>query len=283
MAQELVVPEAVPNLPTFFMPRHFGSEDDVERRTYVLSLYRQFQGFVSSQELCGRALERVVDKAANLALKHTVLGPVLPGQKINGVAVEHEIDHLLVPKDPAGPSLDVEDKNMREWLNPSSEQIWSVIGNAVTFQNAIPILICRKMNFLGYQMFKLIGMMCWQVYDQYFDPSIELELLDIRHKDGLGFSDVTTDTEPPKALVRFFSDVVPENSSEAAVRFDRHRDLLARYAIEQRLDGSKNTEGKELNPSRRTQIYHTFLRELKAVEPSMEPNEAEADSPADYS
>ena len=139
------------------------------------------------------------------------------------------------------------------------------------------------MNFLGYQMFKLIGMMCWQVYDQYFDPSIELELLDIRHKDGLGFSDVTTGLGAAECSgARFFSDVVPENSSEAAVRFDRHRDLLARNAIEQRLDGSKNTEGKELNPSRRTQIYHTFLKELKAVEPSMEPDEAEADSTTNY-
>jgi hypothetical protein len=32
-----------------------------------------------------------------------------------------------------------------------------------------------------------IGLLCWQVYDQYFDPSIETELETIRDKDGLGF------------------------------------------------------------------------------------------------
>jgi hypothetical protein len=198
------------NLPTFFMLRDFGDDDDLERRAYVLELYRKFQTYSD------------------------------------------------------GPQALVEDKNMREWLNPSSEQVWSVIGNALRFPNAIPVIVCRKMNFLAFRVFQRIGLLCWQAYDQYFDPSIEEELGAIRHKDGLGFSDVTTDLTPSNALVRFFSSVIPENSPASLIQFESHRDLLRRYAIELRLDGSKDAQGKELHQARRTAIYNSFLTELRA-------------------
>jgi hypothetical protein len=262
--QSRVASEAVGhNLPLFFMPYDFGSPADVERRTYVLELYRRFQRFTLAPELCGNALERLVDEAANLGGMHSVLGPIHPNQKVNGIVVEREIDHLLIPKGYVGPSLVVEDKNMREWLNPSSEQVWSVIGNASKFPNALPVLVCRKMNFIAFRMFKRIGMACWQVFSQYFDPSIEEQLLEIRHKDGLGFSDVTTETKPPAALVRFFSSVIPKYSPDFMARFERHRALLRHYAVDERLDGSKNAEGKELHPAARTATYYDFLEELR--------------------
>ena len=265
------------NLPKFFMPSNFGDDSDLRRRDFVLDLYLKFQAFAGSQMLCGKALEKIVDRAANLGQKHYVLGPIPAGQSVNGILVEHETDHLLIPKGYDGPHVLVEDKNMREWLNPSSEQVWSVIGNALRFPNTIPVIVCRKMNFLAYRVFKEIGLLCWQVYDQYFDPSIENELLPIRHKDGLGFSDVTTELEPPEALVRFFSSVIPENSAASAVQFENHRELLKHYALDSRLDGSKNTEGKELNQAKRTAIYNKFLIDLRAQKTLTEESLGEED------
>jgi hypothetical protein len=252
------------NLPTFYMPRTFGSDSDLERRDYVLDLYRKFQTFYYDPDLCGKALEKVVDRAANLGQKHHVLGPITPSQTFNGVKIKHEIDHLLFPKGYTGPQILVEDKNMREWLNPSSSEIWSVIGNALRFQNTIPVIICRKMSFLAFRVFKEIGVLCWQVYDQYFDPSIEADLAPIIHKDGLGFSDITTVLEPSEALVRFFSSVIPDNSASSAIQFEKHRDLLRRYAIDSRLDGSKSSKKKEINQAKRSALYNQFLRDLRA-------------------
>jgi hypothetical protein len=267
--RRVVTEQVGQNLPLFYMLQNFGGTSDMERRKYVINLYRQFHSFTVTQRLCGEALEKIVDKAANLGGMHTVLGPLLPGQKVNGVAVGNEIDHLLIPKDYVGPSAIVEDKNMREWLNPSSEQVWSVIGNAVKLPNAIPVLICRKMNFLAFRVFKRIEMMCWQVYGQYFDPSIEQELIPMRHKDGLGFSDITTQVEPPAALVRFFFSVIPKNSVEFSSRFEEHRGILKRYALDERLNGGKDLEGKQLHPSKRTAIYASFLKELQKRDASI--------------
>jgi hypothetical protein len=276
--ERLVVSDPVGhNLPLFYKPHNFGGPSDIDRREYVIELYRRFQTYTLNPQLCGQALERIVDEAANLAQMHTVLGPVLPNQKVNGIVVDREIDHLLIPKGYVGPSLIVEDKNMREWLNPSSEQVWSVIGNAVKFPNAIPVIVCRRMNFLAFRMFKRIGMMCWQVYGQYFDPSIEQELFPIRHKDGLGFSDVTTEMVPPAALIRFFSSVVPSNSVDFGTRFEQHRAILKRYALDERLDGSKNEEGKELHPAKRAAIYNSFLKRLPTYDASGQHDDYEED------
>jgi hypothetical protein len=67
---------------------------------------------------------------------------------------------------------------------------------------------------------------------KYFDPSVESQLVLMRHKDGLRFSDVTTEIDPPPALMRFFERTLRQHASAFRERFEAHRELLERYAVE---------------------------------------------------
>jgi hypothetical protein len=154
--------------------------------------------------------------------------------------------------------LVVEDKNLREWLTPSSEEVWALIGKALRFTDAIPVLICRRMHYVGFNIFKHIGLSCWQVYRQYFDPSVEPKLLDIRHKDGLGFSDVTTLLKPPPALIGFFSKTLPKYAATFRSRFEERRSLLQRYAIDLGLED-------DTPAFMRTNLFNNFRKELLSV------------------
>ena len=104
-------------------------------------------------------------------------------------------------------------------------------------------------------IFKHIGLSCWQVYRQYFDPSVEPKLLDIRHKDGLGFSYVTTVLKPPPALIGFFSKTLPKYAATFRARFDEQRPLLQRYAIDLGLE-------EDTPAFMRTNLFNNFRKEL---------------------
>ena len=257
-----VLQDPVTGLTTFYTPRDFGSPTDQTRKQRILDLYHKFQSFNSNQDLCGFALEAIVDTAANRADRYTVLSPAQRGLRINGVVLERECDHILSPRNFAGPVLMVEDKNMREWLSPSAEEIWSVIGNALRIPNTIPVILCRKLHHVCFTVFSRIGMMGWQLFRQYFHTSIEKDLTDIRHTDGLGFSDITTNTEPPAPLIRFFAKTVPDNAAEFQKRFENQRKLLTEYAIHKKME-TRNEIGLET----RSYLYSEFFRRLPEPEP----------------
>jgi hypothetical protein len=249
-------PAPLPGLPTFYSPRDFGGPDDEARKDHILHLYRQFQAFNQNHELCGSALEAIVDSAAIQADRYTVFGSAQQGQRINGVVIERECDHILSPRNFDGPAMVLEDKNMREWLHPSAEEIWAVIGNSLRIPNTIPVIICRKLHFLCYSIFTRIGMMGWQVFRQYFNPRIEADLAPIRHTDGLGFADITTSTEAPRPLVNFLSGTLPNNAAEFQERFEQQRQLLTEYAI------AKKMETRDLNTKTRSKLFEEFMRRL---------------------
>lgn len=255
---------AEPGLPLFYTPANFGGESDEERRRQITGLSREFLALARNPQACGKALERVVYDAARQSFRYHVLGtperPPSQGFAINGYVLETECDHILIPADFQGPKLIVEDKNLREWLHPSAEEVWSVIGKALRIPNAIPILICRRMHWLGFAVFKNIGLLCWQTYKQFFAPErvSEDQLEPLRDSDLLGFSDLTTDLAPPPALINFFSTVVPNNIQAFRDTFEAQRDLLTHYAIKERMEA-------EINGARRSFLFHEFLQRLRAV------------------
>jgi hypothetical protein len=158
----------------------------------------------------------------------------------------------------------VEDKNLREWLHPSAEEVWSIIGKTLSIPKAIPILICRKMHYVAFSVFSRVGLTCWQTYTQFFAPELVSDsvLAPIRHTDGLGFSDVTNDLTPPAPLVAFFATTVPNNVDKFVDRFETHRALLTRYALDLKL--ATDT----LKPKRRSKLYLEFSEELDDMTPS---------------
>jgi hypothetical protein len=201
--------------------------------------------------------------AATASAQYTVLGtpdhPPGQGFAINGYVLEKECDHILLPREFSGPKLVVEDKNLREWLHPSAEEVWSVIGKALRIPRAVPILICRRMHYVGLTTFARIGMACWQVYTQFFSPAYvsEEQLGPYRHKDLLGFADITTETDPPAALIRFFQEIVPMYAEDFETRLEVNRALLTEYAITKRLEANIPT-------IQRNKLFREFEQRLPA-------------------
>jgi hypothetical protein len=266
-AKGQLLSELYPNLATFYKPANFGGPEDEKRRQCVLELTRQFHKLTQNPLLCGAAFEQVVNAAALASEQYHVISPAKQGLNIDGYVVEKECDHVLIPKKFLGPILVIEDKNLREWLTPSSTEVWALIGKALRFPDAIPVLICRRMHYVGFNTFKHIGLSCWQVFRQYFDPSIEAKLLDIRHKDGLGFSDVTTALSPPPALIGFFSKTLPKYADTFRSRFENRRALLQQYAIDRGLEA-------DTPAFMRTKLFNDFRKELISVsDPDMPDDE----------
>ncbi len=269
-AKGQIIAEPHRNLATFYMPANFAGPDDQNRRDYILGLTRAFHQLTQNPAICGAAFERVVKAAALASDQYRVISPAKQGLEIDGYVVDKECDQVLIPKKLIGPVFVVEDKNLREWLTPSSVEVWALIGKALRFPDAIPVLICRRMHYVGFPLFKLIGLSCWQVYRQYFDPTVEHQLVPIRHTDGLGFSDVTTALDPPPALTRFFARTLPAYAETFRARFERHRALLERYAIDLGLE-------HDTLPYQRTQLFDEFRRALSPPTEHDEPEDASPD------
>ena len=258
-----LLPHHIPDLATFYTPSNFGGRPDEERRTDILRLAQEFRALTRIPQACGKALEKVVYDAATQCGRFTVLGtpehPPAQGFAINGYVLERECDHILLPKDFEGSKLVVEDKNLREWLHPSAEEVWSVIGKALRVPHAIPVLICRRMHYVGFSIFSRIGMVCWQVYKQFFSPDhvTEAQLEPYRHRDRLGFADVTTDLTPPKPLINFFCETIPLYLDDFQKRFEANRALLTEFAIANRMDSS-------IPSPERNRLFREFQRRLAA-------------------
>lgn len=257
IAEGKLIPHFIPQLGTFYSLADFGGHADEERRTLIIQLATEFRDLTRIPQACGKALERVVYTATIQAGIYTVLGtpdhPPAQGFAINGYVLEKECDHILIPKEFSNTRLVVEDKNLREWLHPSAEEVWGVIGKALRIPHAIPVLICRRMHYVGFPFFRRLGMLCWQVYNQFFSPEhvTEAQLEPFRNRDLLGFSDVTRDLTPPDPLTHFFSSTIPENIDDFAERFEANRPLLAEYAIAKRLDSAIPTPA-------RNGLFHEF-------------------------
>lgn len=253
--------EGQEGLPQFYMPGDFdpGRRADRDRKAYILRLYREFIRLVGGG-LVGDALERVVYEAAVRAGpgKFTVWGspdrPIAPGTMISGKPVQREPDLILVGCGKSDCVADIEAKNLREWLSASSREVWSLIGRALRI-DAVPVLIARKILFPAYYVFRRIGLLAYQMHFQFFPPEMEATVAEIKHKDGLGFSDIRCSHEPPATLIRYFAEHLPRLAVPALQRFLEHKEMLSGYAIHDGLEG-------DLPGPRRSELFREFEREL---------------------
>ena len=255
-------------LPTFYTPPNFseGMASDVERRDEVLSLYAVF--LKAAKDDSGKTLERAVYRAALDARKMeryiTVIGspdrPPDAAVVLNDVPVAEALDLILITPDGI---VAVEDKDLREWLSPSSSEVWGVIGKALR-HDALPVLICRKVTYDLFLLFKQIGALAFQVHRQHFPTEYAERLARVKHKDGLGFHDLSFGDQPSPGLVRFIGETVPRYLAERLRLFRQHANLLREFAIDSRL------ESDELPGDQRSHIYRAFFRRLKGWEEEQE-------------
>lgn len=205
------------------------------RRKNIDELYSQYiQLAKSDSRICGDALETVVRNAFKDAQGFYEIGskehPVLTfgGRTISGAL---DGTYLLSGKQIL---IAVEAKNIREWIYPSSEELWSLIHKANTISSdscrVLPVIICRKIPYYAFAAFKQIGLLGFEVHNQFFDPSVADCLTDIKHKDGLGFHDIKTELVYPPKLLSFLTETVNNYGAEYASKFLENKPLFDKCA-----------------------------------------------------
>lgn len=212
-----------------------SKESHTERKEYLFSLYLLYRKYSQQQALCGDCLESVIGKAISTTQLYNQVGsqkhqPIHFGDvKLSGA-----VDFVLIPKKMANSAVLIESKNIREWIYPSSMELWQFIERAVTFTNTgmdtLPVFVARKIQQSTRYLFKSIGILGVDTHRQLFDPSIATELSSVRHKDGFGFHDISFETEPSAYLTSFFEKAVPRNFDTYQKSFADNRELLADYA-----------------------------------------------------
>ncbi len=93
-------------------------------------------------------------------------------------------------------------------MAPWSQEVWGLIGKAIR-HDALPVLICRKVLYPLFLLFKQIGGLAFPMHAQVFPEDFTDWLAPIKHRDGLGFADIRFGDDPPSRLVRFLSVTVP--------------------------------------------------------------------------
>ena len=127
----------------------------------------------------------------------------------------------------------IECKNYREWIYPNSKTIKDTIVKSYEL-GSIPLLVARRIHYSTFSnLLKPSGIIGHQTLFQYYPADKADFAAQIKHKDGIGFSDVMA-TETPHRLTReFFRDHLPEVVSVAAIRWARTKELLYEYATDQ--------------------------------------------------
>jgi len=242
----------------FYLPKDFSLnfEEDKKRYIFITSLYKKYREIATNQKYCGAVLEKIVQKAV-LKTKYRCLGG--PGKStnrlvINGREIKGDIDLILFGKEKE--ILGVECKNKREWFNPHSKDIWEIIEKCVN-NKALPVIIARKFTYSARIIFKNLGILGFETHNQYFLPSLENEMKDIRHKDGLGFADIRFKDKPEKRYITFFDSIVKSQEDSYRNKFFSCLDLLREYSKQLSL---------EISHKERDRLFFDLLREIGLIE-----------------
>ena len=212
---------------TYFDP---SNPHHQQRKLLVLTLHEKFRK-LNTKKYCGDALETVVwtaiDNAGNLTPFGSQRKPV---DSFGRIQLSGSLDFILITQNPLGYLVAGEAKNIRPWIYPGSpelrEFILKVLQLSKTNHPIVPVFIARKIHYSTFLLFSYLGILGYQTHRQYFMPDVASELEEIKHKDGLGYHDITTDLTPPVSLENFFKSTLPRRAEAVAERFQKNRELL---------------------------------------------------------
>jgi hypothetical protein len=111
-------------------------------------------------------------------------------------------------------TVPVEVKNLRDWIYPSSGEIYQLLSKAAIVQQSVPdravapVLVCRKAHITSMRMAKEIGFFIIPIERQYVHQVEEDALIEIRAE--LGLSDLVQQEEVDPRLERFFRTHLPK-------------------------------------------------------------------------
>lgn len=269
------------NAPTFFVPTDFKGAADYSRARNFVEWRDLFVVSSAQSKYCGFVLEKMVFDSILSTNHYHILGSA-PLYNDQGYLDKGKGSEILtyqgndIYKAEAGSGFDlfaihkatdtpigIEAKNLREWIYPASEEVWRAIARGCTL-NCLPVIIARKISFIArVGFFAEFGILGFETNFQYFDHQIQRDTgykfkEKVIDKNRLGFADIKLikpTATTPSHLVNFFDDTLNNYAEEYFEKFQRHKALLKKYAIDYQMAESS------LNQKKRFQLYEQFKME----------------------
>ena len=129
---------------------------------------------------------------------------------------------------PAAGPAGVEAKNGRKWHYPNGDVIREFLFKCVAL-NCVPILVARRFPSVTSEVLGKCGMVLHQTRNQLYHAADKDLAYRAKAQDSLGYDDIRVGDEPDARLLRFIGATLPEVLPDARTRFDKFKDLLARY------------------------------------------------------
>jgi hypothetical protein len=149
---------------------------------------------------------------------------IVSGRRLPG---KMKLDFLIIHAS-AG-AAGIEAKNTREWLYPDRQEVRDLLLKCCAI-DAVPVLVARRLSYSTFSILHGTGVLVHQTFNQRY-PYADAALAELaRHKDLLGYHDIRIGNEPDDRLNRFLHNNLPALIPLARERFEKHRDLLERYA-----------------------------------------------------
>lgn len=244
---------------TFYLAEDFNpnSKEDSEKFNKTTTLYQKYLKIVNDQKYCGDVLEEIVLKTLEAAGYYSFIGG--PSEKtdhrlVNGKKIDGNFDFILFSKNNLE-IIGVEVKNKRKWIYPDSKDVWVMIDRCIN-NKSLPIIVARKFPYFARNIFKVIGILGYETHNQFFHPSLEDDMKEIKAKDGLGFADIRFTNNPEDRHVKFFKETVPKQEEYYRNIFYSNCDILSKYSHKLKEDIPSST---------RNSIFFNFLREIGLV------------------
>lgn len=126
----------------------------------------------------------------------------------------------------------IEAKNVREWFYPDHADIKGFLLKCVAL-DCVPVLIARRLPGDTIEVLGSCGVVIHQTINQLYSVADEDLAERAMRQDSLGFDDIRVGDQPDAALLHFIGTTLVEELPAARMRFDKFKDLLARYAYEE--------------------------------------------------
>ena len=189
------------------------------------------QGTTSRPGVIGPAAERVVHESLKESATFRLVNPA-GGQvsRLLGYTLDGPLDHAVIltpinddelPETPVVVPIEV--KNVRDWIYPSSQELYQLLDKAAKLQQhhptlqIVPVLVCRRAHYTTYKMAKDLGFFIVQSRRQYIGAVDSERLAEVQAE--LGFLDLVEHRGSDPLVVHMFADVFSKRATEFSQRW----------------------------------------------------------------
>jgi len=169
------------------------------------------------------------------------------GEPVQGGPLD-SAGHLLTLDQgiPVPVNLPIEVKNTRGWMFPWSQELFQLLLKAALLQVAgldrriVPLLICRRMQFMTGRMAKELGFFVVELRFQAISPTVDQTKLE-QVQNELGYFDLTPTNDPSEALITRI-ETLANDAAKRAEKWALWAPALVDYFAALRQEGSDRLE-----------------------------------------